>query len=90
MLKILKILMISLTTMVGSGCANNIVSPMCLPDRPELINISNDDKFAMFEASPSGLEALALNDDKLKLHIETIEDIAVEHNKQFKAECIGE
>jgi hypothetical protein len=87
MLKSLKILMIF--SIVGiSGCAATLPSPFCPPDRPEIITISNDDKFAMYEAAPSALEALAINQERLQVHIETIEEAAEAHNEQFTAECL--
>ena len=88
MLKNLKILTVFSIMMIGSGCATHVASPFCPPDRPELIDISNQEKFDMYNAAPSALEALALNDERLKSHIRLLEAIAVEHNKQFKAECL--
>lgn len=73
--------------MIGSGCAAHIGEPMCLPARPSLINITNEEKFELYVVNPTTVEALAINDRRLKTYIETVEAITVAHNKQFKAQC---
>jgi hypothetical protein len=73
--------------MVGSGCATSIVEPLCLPSRPTLINVTNMEKYELYLVNPTTVESLALNDERLKNHIETIEAITEAHNEQFKASC---
>lgn len=88
--RLLKILTISLIMMVGSGCATKpLYQPFCISsdDRPVLEDVSNQEKFDLHLANPEALEKLAINDARLKNHIETIEAAASEHNKQFKAKC---
>ena len=90
MLRSLKILTICLIMMSGSGCSlfkERIIQPLCLPDRPTLINLSNEEKYDLYLANATALEALSINDTTLKNHIETIEEVVREHNKQFKAQC---
>ena len=72
---------------IGSGCATTIAEPLCLPARPVLPSVSNEEKFELHLVNAETLEKLAIRELRLKNHIETIEGITVEHNKQFKAEC---
>jgi len=83
----LLILTICLIMTIGSGCAAHVAEPLCLPQRPTLINLTNDEKFQLWTANPVALEALAINDQRLKTHIETIEEITEAHNEQFEAKC---
>lgn len=83
----MKILMISLIMMIGSGCSALVAEPLCLPSRPTLINLDNDQKLALVRADREAVEALAINDARLKNHIESIEDITEAHNGQFRAKC---
>lgn len=78
---------------IGSGCSlfkDRISEPLCLPSRPVVPNISNEEKFDLWSANPTALEGLALRELRLKTHIETIEQITKEHNRQFKASCAEE
>lgn len=87
MKKNLKVLTILLIVTTGSGCSifkDRIREPLCLPSRPVLLDLSIEEQRAM---EPDTLEKVAINDQRLKSHIKTIERITEEHNKQFKAEC---
>lgn len=84
-MKVLKIFCILM--MIGlSGCANNLVEPLCLPARPTLQPITVVEQVAM---QPDTLAKVGDNDQLLKSHIVTIERITEAHNEQFKATCEG-
>ena len=73
--------------MIGlSGCATNLIDPLCLPSRPHLQPITVQEQVAI---QPSTLIKVADNDQLLKSHIVTIERITEAHNEQFKATCEG-
>lgn len=88
MLKILRILTICSMIAIGSGCAaNDLVEPICLPDRPELPTVSNEEKIELWSVNSETVQKLAIREARLKNHIETIEELADAHNQQFKAAC---
>ena len=75
---------------LGSGCSlfkHSIIQPLCLPERPQLVEVTNEQKYQLYLAEPTALEALAVKDLRLKSHIETLEEITEIHNKQFEAKC---
>lgn len=76
--------LILLVLMIGSGCANRYIDPLCLDDKPSLQPISIEEQRVI----PAGtLEKLALNEEKLKTWISTTILITEAHNEQFKAKC---
>lgn len=80
------ILLATLMT-IGSGCTllkDPIREPLCLPNRPYLLPITVEEQI---EINPQVLDKIATNDVRLKSHIKMIEDITIEHNKQFRAQC---
>lgn len=84
-LQALTILLIATTS---SGCGllrNNVMEPLCLPDRPSLENISIVEQS---DINAQTLRKIADNDRKLKAHVRVTERLVEEHNKQFKAECL--
>lgn len=88
----ISILTICLITLIGStGCSlfkDNLILPFCVPERPELYSLSTEEKTDIWFANPDAVTKLAVNETRLKNHVETIEEIAEEHNKQFKVECV--
>lgn len=86
-MKVLTILVILTTLMLGSGCANTIIEPLCLPAPPALYPISIEEQI---EVPPSILIKVGTNDKRLKSWIKTTTRITDEHNKQFKAKCYEE
>ena len=71
--------------MIGlSGCATNLINPLCLPSRPLLQPITVEEQI---EIPPDTLGKVADNQEVLKSHIRTIERITEAHNEQFKAGC---
>ena len=84
-MKSLKALTILLILISISGCANRLVQPLCLPDRPVNVDLSIEQQAAI-EADT--LEIIGNNDDRLKTWIVTVERITDAHNDQFKAECL--
>lgn len=76
---------LAILMMIGlSGCATNLINPLCLPDRPELLPLTVQQKVEM---DPDALEVVALNDRALKGYIITIERVVEAHNEQFEATC---
>ena len=82
----MKVLTIFLIATITSGCANTLVEPLCLPERPVLQDISIEEQI---EINPHTLLKVAENDLKLKSHVRRIERITEAHNEQFKAKCFG-
>lgn len=80
----MKILVLTIGSLIVSGCATHPASPLCLPGRPTLQPISIEEQSGV---KPSTLIKIATNEEKLKSHVRSIERITEEHNKQFKAQC---
>lgn len=89
-MKILKVLTILTTLTITSGCSlwkNNLVEPLCLPERPVLETVSIEDQRSMKNASQKGFSQLGRNDLALKDWVVVVEKITAAHNEQFKAQC---
>ena len=84
-------LTILLTVTIGiSGCGlwkDSVREPLCLPTRPVLLDISEEEQDNMWSVNKDIWTKVAINDERLKSHIETIEEITEAHNEQFRAEC---
>lgn len=88
MIKTLKVLAILATLTIISGCSlfqsKDFTEPLCLPDRPVLEEITLDEQRLIERET---LRKLGENDAKLKAYIRTAEELAAEHNTQFKVKC---
>ena len=90
-LQVLTILTILTTT---SGCSlfkNNLVEPLCLPDRPILEVISIEEQRAIKDqVGKDTLRKVGTNDQALKAWVSTVERLAEVHNEQFKSKCFND
>ena len=80
----MKVLTTLLILMITSGCANQYITPLCLPSRPVLYPITIEEQI---EIHPDTLEKIGINDARLKAYVVHSELLAAEHNKQFKIKC---
>lgn len=90
-MRTLKGLTILVILMIGtSGCSlfkDRVREPLCLPSRPVLEEISREEQIEVWSVNKDTWMKVAINDERLKNHIKTIEGITEAHNKQFKAQC---
>lgn len=80
----MKALAILLVLTITSGCANNLIDPLCLPSRPTLQPITVVEQA---EVPPGTLAKVADNDLLLKSWVVQVERITEAHNEQFKSSC---
>lgn len=90
-MKTLKVLTILAILTIGtSGCSifkDRIREPLCLPERPFLEEITREEQVEMWSVNRDTWIKVAINDERLKNHIRSIEEITTAHNEQFKAQC---
>lgn len=82
-----RLILLAILMTIGSGCTllkDPIREPLCLPSRPYLDPITYAEQL---EIRQELRDKIATNDVKLKSHIRMIEEITIEHNKQFRAQC---
>ena len=93
MTRLLALTTLAILTIGISGCSiwkDRVREPLCLPDRPYLEAISVEEQREMWAVNKDTWTKVAINDERLKSHIKTIEGITAAHNEQFKARCAEE
>lgn len=89
-MKSIKVLItLLIVTTIGSGCATQekFIEPLCLPNRPVMVDMSIEDQRAFKTWDEALFTDVVVNDLLLKRHIATVEGVVGAHNKQFEAEC---
>lgn len=78
-----------IVTTIGSGCATKekFIEPLCLPDRPIMVDMSVEHQREFKEWNAYLFTVVVVNDELLKRHIATVEKVVVAHNEQFESEC---
>ena len=70
------------TLLLSGGCSTiPVESPLCVPERPVLVDVSVSDQLAMKEASPTGFASMATNDLELKAHVRVLERTIHAHDE---------
>jgi hypothetical protein len=84
MIKTLKVLIISIVLTIGSGCSVTIPiePPLCLPERPVLVEVTLDEQQAI---SRDTLRKIGLNDLALKQYARQLEARISTHDEPLDA-----
>lgn len=93
MTRLLALTTLAILTIGTSGCSiwkDRVREPLCLPERPYLEAITFEEQHQMWDVNKDTWTKVAINDERLKSYIKTIEGITAAHNEQFKARCADE